>query len=394
VGGVIGAVTGAIQAARAGKGPGQILLHALWGSVKGSHIALASVYGGPWAGAGAAACFATLESLVQTGGNLKQAFIAGNVAFGMSLASSGFSSLMEPVGQAAASAATTAVGQAMAQSAVQFATSTAMSYGYAAMTGSLNGENWDDILLDNAISATISTVGNVVGAEVGGVGGEEAGIRKREPRILSGGPNDQSAGGNSSTPPKWDKEDWEGQDVVLIAHSKDQVALVKNWAKGLKDAGAKVTTYTGGKKGDFSYAAYAAWAKGHEGQYDTALVFGHGSADQGGQLFFGSPNRSNAVGPNTTPERFKEYSASLMYLTKDKGNIGFYVCNLGRGGDNSFLGKFYNYAQQYPGTGRNVHGFQTKYQFYEDGSGVGSPLAGMKQTSIPRSVFNWNRYSN
>ena len=175
MGGIIGAVTGAIQAARAGKGPGQILLHALWGSVKGSHIALASAYGGPWAGAGAAACFATLESLVQTGGNLKQAFIAGNVAFGTSLASSGFSSLTGPIGDEAASAAITAVGQAMAKSAVQFTTSMLMSSGFAAVTGGLNSENWDDILIDNAISATISTVGNVTVTVTKGDSGSRGG---------------------------------------------------------------------------------------------------------------------------------------------------------------------------------------------------------------------------
>ncbi len=170
--------------------------------------------------------------------------------------------------------------------------------------------------------------------------------------------------------------------------------LVKNWAAGLRGAGANVTTYTGGKNGDFSYGAYSNWAKSHQGQYDTALVFGHGASDQGGQQFFGSPRSGDAVGPNITPERFKEYSASLMYLTKDKGTVGFYSCNLGRGGDNSFLGKFHSYAQQSPGTGRNVHGFQTKYLFYDDGSGVGSPLSGMRQTNIPRSVFNWNKYTD
>ncbi|MBN2212387.1 MAG: RHS repeat-associated core domain-containing protein, partial [Sedimentisphaerales bacterium] len=174
VGGVVGAISGAIQAVRQGKGIGGVLLGALYGSWKGSTIAFAGAVGGPWAGAGAAACFASAETLAR-GGSVKDAFIQGNIAFGVSMVSWGIGKMVGGATQGITNSITSETGKAVAAHAIGYTASLGMAYGTAALMGGVNGENWDDILLDSTIGYVAGAIGGSIEAKKmqAGMGGSD-----------------------------------------------------------------------------------------------------------------------------------------------------------------------------------------------------------------------------
>jgi len=403
IGAIVGAVVGAASAAAAGGDAKAIVISAMAGAVigavsggVGAAVEAAAISAGASAGAAAisgaaaAAGVTATAGMVQTattGGSASQVLLAGAVSSAAGMISGGIGVATSSLGRA---------GSAI----VNYVASVGVSYGTTAISGGLNEDTWDDVLLSSSISYWTSYVGSAVGAEVENV---EAGGRGEDPgsqiELMTGGPppaedGDGSFGNERKGPPAWDTDHWKGQDVVLIVHTKDMEELANKWKIGLEKAGANVTLFKG-KGDDFSYEAYMNWAKGHQGKYDTALVFAHGDSSMGGRLLFGSASHpSSEVCPGIDIQRFKEYSASLLYLTKENGTVGFYACNLGRGQNSSFLNKFYDYSKEYPGTGKNVHGFKTEFNFdKKGGSGIETPLSGWKESDTPVSIFNWNKYN-
>ncbi|MCP4640031.1 MAG: hypothetical protein GY851_06350, partial [bacterium] len=165
---VVGGIIGAIQEGISSNGNP---LAIIWGSVKGSSIALAGYYGGPLAGAGASTMFSQLEMLYHGGAEAAYSadfHKASAINFSTS-AASGYASV--GVGYACTQAGVQAAGKAMAG----YAASTVMTFATSAATGGLTQDNWDEILLSSSASYWGSYAGNAVGNEIAGLGGGNGG---------------------------------------------------------------------------------------------------------------------------------------------------------------------------------------------------------------------------
>jgi len=165
VGAIVGAVAGAISAAASGGGVKEVMLGALVGAVGGlvtggagaaASAAGASAAGVAMAGAGASAAFSMTTTALQ-GGTAGQVFLSGAISFGSGMIGAGMGAIAGPASSMAG---------AFGQKALSFVTGLATSYGAAALTGGVNKENWDDILISYSVNFAVSSAGDVVGQEI------------------------------------------------------------------------------------------------------------------------------------------------------------------------------------------------------------------------------------
>jgi hypothetical protein len=192
IGAVVGAVCGAVSAAANGGDWKAILCGAVVGAVigavsGGAASAAAGAAGGGIAGALAgaatgAATSAACNMVVSAayGASARQVFVSGAISFGCGLVSGAIGAGIGQIGNQ--------VGQAIAG----YASSLAVSYAAAGLTGGLNEDTWDDVLLSSSISYWAGYAGSAVGEEIESAG--EASIEK-----YTIAKNDISIGKNEKT---------------------------------------------------------------------------------------------------------------------------------------------------------------------------------------------------
>jgi RHS repeat-associated protein len=181
IGAIVGAVVGAVSAAVNGGDWKAILAGAVVGAVVGAVTggvgeavaAEAGTAAGVIAGAAtSAAC--NMATTAAYGGSGKQILISGAVSFGTGLVSGALGSAIGTMGNEA--------GQAIAG----YASSLAVSYAATGLTGGLNEDTWDDVLLSSSISYWGSYAGNAVGEEIESAGAGEKGNREICPDVEPG----------------------------------------------------------------------------------------------------------------------------------------------------------------------------------------------------------------
>ena len=143
VGAVTGAVTGGVAAGVTG---------ALAGSVSST---TASFIGGLAASAVGAGI--SMAQAAASGASMNQILLSGAVSFGSGALGAGFGASFSGLQQA---------GQAI----MGYFSSVGISYAAAAATGSLNEDNWDDILISSSIGYWGSQIGSMVGSEIAAAG--------------------------------------------------------------------------------------------------------------------------------------------------------------------------------------------------------------------------------
>ncbi len=162
---IVGAIVGAVVGFVSGMIQGDIkaaLIGAVVGAAVGAvtgGIGSAVSSGAISAGTGvvASAAVSAAGSMAQTammGGGGNQVLLSGAISFGSGLIGGGLGVAFGQMGNAA--------GQVM----LGYASSVGVSYAAAAVTGSLNNETWDDILISSSVSYAVGFVGSAVGAEV------------------------------------------------------------------------------------------------------------------------------------------------------------------------------------------------------------------------------------
>ncbi len=152
LGSIIGAASGAAIAATGGAAAGAVAggatgAAATFTAANGLAWATAATVGGTAASvayaaaaAGAAAAWSFTQTAITTKGDFQQAGISAAISFGSSIVGSAVGSAASGLGKFGSAAAS-------------YASSVGTSYAASALTTGVNGENWDDILLDASISS-------------------------------------------------------------------------------------------------------------------------------------------------------------------------------------------------------------------------------------------------
>ena len=178
IGAIVGAVVGAVSAAANGGDWKAILIGAAVGAVVGALTGGAGAAASAAAGGGVAGAFAGAAAGAATsaacnmalsaaqGASGKQILITGAISFGSGLVSGAIGAGIGQLGSQA--------GQAIAG----YASSLAVSYGATALSGGLNEDTWDDVLLSSSISYWAGYAGSAVGAEIEGAGGGPIGVNR------------------------------------------------------------------------------------------------------------------------------------------------------------------------------------------------------------------------
>jgi len=180
VGAIVGAVVGAASAAAAGGDAKTIVISAVAGAIigavsggVGAAVEAAAIGAGATAGAAAISGAAAAAGVTATAGMVQTATTGGSAS--QVLLSGAVSSAAGMIG-GGIGVATSSLGRA-GSAIVNYVASVAVSYGTTAISGGLNEDTWDDVLLSASISYWTSYAGSAVGAEVESVqagGGGEA----------------------------------------------------------------------------------------------------------------------------------------------------------------------------------------------------------------------------
>jgi len=324
VGAVIGAITGGIMGAIKGikerKGVWNVIGQSIYGGMKGAAIGAAMAFN-PALGAGVAATFSATETLAQTGGNVEKAFIAGNISFGTSMISYG-------------------AGKMGGGMFTNYLVGLGMSYGAAALTGGVNRENWDDILLSYSANFAVSAAGNAVrtggmailGAIAEGGRGSQSVTGSDYPTVAHGdSDNGYIAGDGNGVGPSLKK----GDSVLIIVQSDNETdrALAHEMVDTLRSQGIEAdntftSIYSSDPNGQIppSVDELAEGLKNDFGdrQYDHVMVYLHGSSENGTHVWLGEHNNGLGKMIPSSGVEFEKYADAIGGLAKK--SVLFFGC--------------------------------------------------------------------
>ena len=134
------------------------------------------------AGAATSAAFSMMDTAA-AGGDIGQALLSGVISFGSGMIGAAMGVAASKIGDAAGK---------FGQVAFSYVSGLGIAYGIGALTGSVNKENWDTMLLSYSVNFAVSTAVSAVGREIESVGGrqgsesganatQEGGIARRLP---------------------------------------------------------------------------------------------------------------------------------------------------------------------------------------------------------------------
>ncbi|MCP4603896.1 MAG: hypothetical protein GY847_25810 [Proteobacteria bacterium] len=295
VGAVAGFVSGIVQGDLKAALIGAVVGAALGALTGGISAGADSFFAGAMAGAMISGYASFAQSLV-SGASLSQSAISGAVSFGSGIIGAGFGQAFKNIGD---------VGKAI----MGYISSVGVSYAASAVTGSLNEDTWDDVLISSSISYWVSYSGNAIGEEIG--------------RIKSEG-----GGGNV---PGWGPGDNEKTEQTVWAKSQEAtnssgVALREfdqghhNFRRGIDRN--KITIGPQGKKMDRAGCHPAGGVTIID--YDLRKNGGTGLSVKDAQDIVKWYNKKNLMTKNTDPAR-KRITAKAPEGVGPRGKFGKYA---------------------------------------------------------------------